>query len=132
MAPNRRLAVARTFVAATDLDDVAAGAADVALGVLLVVAGFSPVGALLSSSARIRIANPSIALPLLAVTFWVTLVEVTLMILPTGLFLIPLSINSCTPGATAGMVKLLLNFEVLMREDAHFGGVTVVFCALRP
>lgn len=68
MAPRRRLAVARTFVAALGLEDVAAGAAEVALGELLVVAGFSPLGALLSSSARTRISSPSMASPLLPVT----------------------------------------------------------------
>ena len=122
--------MARTLVAALGLDDVAAGAAVVALGADEAVAVW-PLGELLSSSANLRISKPSITLPLLAVTFCVTLVFVIEMIFPTGAFSIPLSINSWTP-STTGMVKLVLNLEVLISLASHFGGKLVVLVAVRP
>ena len=85
------------MVAALGREDVAAGAPAVSLGLLGAVAvpdgAVSPLGALLSSSAKMRISRPSTALPLLAVTFCVTFVLVILTSLPTGAFLIPLSIK---------------------------------------
>jgi hypothetical protein len=53
---------------------------------------------------------------------------VILIRFPTFGLLRPLAIRAATPGATAGMVKLVVKFPVvLMREALQVGGLTVVF-----
>jgi len=92
----------------------------------------APDGVLLSSSARGVMARLEIVFPPTSVTFWVTLVLETEMILPLLALAIPLSIRSWAPDGTAGIVQLLAKVELLMSEDAQVGAVVVVFCALTP